>query len=389
MVRKLTIDLQRVNSGPVIACLYSYFHIFIEKSRCRKCGKNMPNTADSLLEMETTAKANDSREIVQWSYELWGSYNPFSEVDHMIIEDAYQANEQHVIIDVGRVDFSHMVYIYEDGNNEVKEYPVQRSISSQFDTRIPRKSKTHLNFPYRASNANRPGAFGDFIWEAYLVGQWRDVPQSILVERTAQGIIEEGKKFGKPREVEWMGKYLLRVKDGTRKEIWYRCVYLYTADTFLYRILNDTLNLGNSKEHEELRKTRLQTLGLFAWFLFDFPQDMNEFEGYVYRRAHLSDEDVSYFEDAAKTGEVLAFPTFTSTSRNRSVAERFHSDVLFIISIARSRETSVDVSTISAFPQEEEQLLMPGFLFKVIRIESGSIRDFSIPFIYLQDCNNQ
>jgi hypothetical protein len=312
----------------------------------------------------------------------WSCY---SEVDNIIIEEAYRTKKKQAILDHYYLNFSQMVQIASNDNK--KRRPVKRVMqnsASRDDVHNSRFVPTPV--PVKASATHRPGAFGDFIWEAYLLGQWRDVPQEILVKRAAQGIIEESKEIGKRTEGVKIAQHLLQVKDGTRKEIWRRCAYLYSLESFLDKRLNGTLRLVDSEEHKQEWRSRLETFGLFAWFLFDFPQDADEFEGYLYRGANLPEEGISSYKDAAETGELLAFPTFTSTSRNRSIAERFGNTV-FIISVNRSRETSVDTSDISEYPNEKEHLLIPGFLYKVTRVEFDAAENKHL--IYLQDCTNQ
>lgn len=154
------------------------------------------------------------------------------------------------------------------------------------------------------------------------------------------------------------------------------------CESFLYLMLNGILRMVNLAEQEPAWKSKLETVGLFAWFLFDFPQDADPFEGYVYKGVSLDPASINSFATSAKIGQLPAFPTFTSISRNRSIAEKYGS-ALIIISIVRSSETSVDVSTISHYPWEEEQLLIPGFLFKVTHIEFDDVKEKH--FIYLQD----
>jgi hypothetical protein len=324
-----------------------------------------------------------------WSTTQTPEWSCYSEVNNTIIEEAYRTKKKQAILDNYYLDFSQMVQIANNDNN--KRRPIKRVIKNSDSRDDVQNGKAFSASapafaPVKASVFNRPGAFGDFIWEAYLLGQWRNVPQEIRVERAAQGIIEEGKKIGKQMEGEKIAQHLLEVKYGTRKEIWRRCAYLYSLESFLYKELNETLRLVNLEEHKQEWRSKLETLGLFAWFLFDFPQDADEFEGHVYRGVELKEEDISSYKDAAETGELLAFPDFAATSVNRSKAEPFGNTV-FIISVNRSRETSFGVADLSEYPDEEERLLIPGFLFKVIRVEFNAATKKHL--IYLQDCNNQ
>lgn len=344
--------------------------------------------------MGAVSKTVSSSQAVKWMWKAnddpWDTtqapeWRRYSDVENMTIEKAYQAKETGAMLDDYHLDFSHMVQISNNGIH--KQRPVKRmpnNLESSDDV-FQKRFLPNLTV-IKASAVSRPGAFGDFIWEAYLLGQWRDVSQDILVERAAQGIIIQGTKLGKRSEAEQMAKHLLKVKHGTRKQIWQSCTYLYSSNNFLYQRLTETLRLVNSEEYKQEWKSRLLTLGLFAWFLFDFPLDTDEFEGYVYTALKLDTEDIDQYKTAAKTGELLALPEFIETTRKRSAAEEFGND-LFIISIVRSRETSVDITAISKYPQEEQRILIPGFLFRVTRVEFDIKNNKHL--IYLQDCNNE
>lgn len=216
-----------------ILYLYFFSHRFIENCAASTNGERKIEVRRNFYSMDTASTTDFTMREAQWMWSYEGitaqpcDWVYFRDVENIIIEEAYQANQTHAAIDRYYIDFSLMVRI-----------PTNSRCDHQIIKRVIGDSIGHLgvrgafalgsSIDANASTVNRPGAFGNFIWEAYLLGQWRDVKQEVLVERAARGIIEEGKFEGLPKEAEWMAKHLLEMKHGTRKQIWHRCVYLYT-----------------------------------------------------------------------------------------------------------------------------------------------------------------
>lgn len=74
----------------------------------------------------------------------------------------------------------------------------------------------------------------------------------------------------------------------------------------------------------------------------------------VYRRANLSDATIEQFIQAGE-GHRGCFPAFTSTTRNRAIANQ-QGNVLVEIR-ARLRSQSADISSSSDYPHEEDVLI--------------------------------
>ncbi|CAF1913511.1 unnamed protein product [Rotaria magnacalcarata] len=70
-------------------------------------------------------------------------------------------------------------------------------------------------------------------------------------------------------------------------------------------------------------------------------------------------------------GTIKAWNGFSSASKNRSVAEAFGTNVLFIIDTnpdSRS-DHSIDISSYSQFPDEQEVLIRAGRNFRIEKVE--------------------
>jgi hypothetical protein len=189
----------------------------------------------------------------------------------------------------------------------------------------------------------------------------------MLIEKAAEGFIDEGKDVGKQKEGEWLARQLLKVKRGTPQEVWECCARLYCKESFLYKKMNEYMRLVGEKEHEDIWKNKISTFGPFAFLLLwrDVGTYSRDTKKIVYRGANLSDDLIAqYREKCAATAECqnqVEFPSFTSTSRNRMKAEQF-GNVLFVIELIEYKGR--DVSPYSEY-DEEEHLLAPNFLFYV------------------------
>ena len=199
---------------------------------------------------------------------------------------------------------------------------------------------------------------------------------SMIVEKAALGILEEGKNVGKPVQAEELANILMEKKNAGMKEVWKCCAHLYSLESFLYKILNETMRLIGSGEHEQIWRNRVRTLGPFCFLLWDNPfGDKTTERGTVlYRGAKFSEQEISAFKDdcskASKPSR--SFPSFTSCSRNRAKAELF-GNVLFIMTVKHA--FSVDLKPFSEYPDEEEELLSPGVCFTVDYVEFNAEKE--------------
>jgi hypothetical protein len=211
----------------------------------------------------------------------------------------------------------------------------------------------------------------------------------MIVEKAALGIIEEGKKFGKQREAEKLAETLREKKEAGMKEVWKCCAYLYTMESFLYKKLNETMRVIGSEEHEQVWRSKVRTFGPFCLLLWDNPfnSHITEPGKILYRGAQLSDDYIASFKhDCLKGSELLrSFQAFTSCSRNRSVAEKF-GNALFIMRIQIA--FTVDLSPLSEYSREEEELVYPGVCFTVDSLEFDEQKSKHLIYLTLRQRHN-
>ncbi|CAF1568825.1 unnamed protein product [Rotaria sordida] len=180
----------------------------------------------------------------------------------------------------------------------------------------------------------------------------------MLIEKAACGIVEEGKHIGKQREAEELAKMLREKKNARMKEVWELCAYLYTLESFLYKTLNAAMRLVGDKEHEQVWRSKVRTLGPFCLLLWDDPFNQKvTVKKTLYRGAELTKEQIAKYEDMAKDEKAFgSFQAYTSCSRNREKTEAF-GNTLFIMKVLYA--FIADLSPLSEYSQEEEELITP------------------------------
>jgi hypothetical protein len=192
------------------------------------------------------------------------------------------------------------------------------------------------------------------------------------VEAAAHGIIVEGEKLGHLTEATWLAEKLLEVKHGDMITINKRCLYLYTRECFLYKLLNESLRKDV--------KSNISTIGWFGYLLF--PHHLEErfvhhldpnmrFDGTVYRGVNLTAEQIDSYKRKIGTFALLHWVGFTSTSKSRQLAEIF-GNTLFIICTSGVYDT-LNISAISHFPQEEEVLVRASRTFQITDVKYDEI----------------
>ncbi|CAM4983626.1 unnamed protein product [Rotaria socialis] len=186
----------------------------------------------------------------------------------------------------------------------------------------------------------------------------------MMVEKAAEGIIEEGKQIGKERRAEKIASALREKKDAGMEEVWKQCVYLYTSENFLYESLNSMMKSVGDKEQEKIWKNKVPILGPFCLLLMDnpFKKETNE-KNIIYRGANMVAEQIGQYEEMAKDkNSYKSFQVYTSCTRSRKKAKAL-GNTLFIMEVLTG--SVIDLSPYSKYPKEEEELIPPGVCFHV------------------------
>jgi hypothetical protein len=300
--------------------------------------------------------------------EEWCSY---SDVETAIIEEAYNKKQSEALLDNYHIDFKHSLQISNINLNNQR--PVKRISKYDREESSLREERfmPHAVIPSTSFNAGCSwrGRFLYALIQHYNLSHIKPLDNGatrrMMVEKAAEGISIEAKKEGKQNVGEWMAEQLTSTKKRSRQQIWKCCARLYSMESFLYKKLNEVMRLvdDGNEEHEGLWQSKVLTFGPFSLLLYELGDDnIGQSCMTVNRGANLPDAVVEQYRVAAQAFYICAFPSFTSTSRNRARAERF-GNVLFVVDIRQS--DGRDISSYSNYPHEEEVLLNPNFNFYI------------------------
>jgi hypothetical protein len=324
-----------------------------------------------------------------WSLDEKPDWKPYSDVQNEFIEQAYQEKCKTVKLENHIIDFDKNLQINQ--RDDTKQRPIKRLNVEGNDDYL--REARFFSFPQKAVKTFVEGQgmaspfLGDWLKLGFadFDGPYAHRPPDecgkvlqILIPLTVNGILQEGQKIGQGFEAKIIAGRLEEIKSRlvisshdsfhkTMQEMKEQCVKFYTAESFLYRLVNMTLR--------EDDRSKVQTLGPFVYFLSTFihsgysqlDQIGMKFEGTVYRGAQLDEKMVNEYKSAI--GEERKWLGYSSTSKNRRLAETF-GNTLFIIKIIKVRQnTNWDVSSLSVYPNEEEVLLTAGVSFVIDKVE--------------------
>jgi hypothetical protein len=157
-----------------------------------------------------------------------------------------------------------------------------------------------------------------------------------------------------------MAAELIQCKDN-RQRLDECAVKQYTKETFLYRVLNTALR------NDDMSKVK--TLGPLCFLINSYTSQrkMLTKDQIVYRGMGLTDEMIKEYSEAV--GETIDWPAFTSTTKDRVMAELLGNTLCIITLCCGLFIHGSDISNISCIPSEEEFLLSVGFVLQVEKVE--------------------
>ncbi|CAF1440453.1 unnamed protein product [Rotaria sp. Silwood1] len=330
-----------------------------------------------------SSTSNNSLKHVEWMWQSnpnpWSksesaTWSHYSDLENLIIEEAFQDKQSRALLDDYYIDFKTNRQIL--NTDDYKQRPIKRVEREREDKHLREARFMDLPVGKGRSFGGQYGWVSPFVIEVrrYLKLEPDDLPSKkpnmipILIEKAARGIIEEGEHIGKEREAEKLAKMLREKKNAGMEEVWKCCAYLYTLESFLYKTLNAAMRLVGDKEHEQVWRSKVRTLGPFCLLLWDDPFNTKlTTEKTLYRGAELNKEQIASYEEMAKDNEAYgSFQAYTSTSRNREKAEKF-GNTLFIMEVLIA--FIADLSQLSEYANEEEELVTPGVCFRVKSVE--------------------
>ena len=322
-----------------------------------------------------------------WSKTEKSEWSHYSDVENLIIEEALSEKKTRAMLDEYYIDFQEMRQISNADN--YKQRPIKRVVRNREDKHL--REERFMDLPVDSGR----GFGGQYGWVApFIIEVRRDLklqpvelpsknPKLIpkLVDKAAEGIIKEGTHIKKKYEAEKLARMLREKRNESMEEVWKRCAYLYSLESFLYKTLNAAMRLVGNKAEEQVWRSKVRTLGPFCLLLWDDPINKTvEIKKTLYRGANLKPEHIARYEEMAKDrNRYGSLQGFSSCSRSREKAEKF-GNVLFIMEVLFA--FMADLSKISEYPDEEEELVVSGVCFRVQRVEFD--RKSNKHFIYLQ-----
>jgi hypothetical protein len=201
-----------------------------------------------------------------------------------------------------------------------------------------------------------------------------EVREKDIVDAAIQGIEQEGLRNVEFRnEAAEICDELRKVRDcGNPLDIKKCAVHLYTRNGILSNLINKALRESDKRIYQN-------TLGPFCYLIYSYlclrnSFGVNPYRGTVYRGAWLQPGMIGRFQKEMKNGaEFLTWLGFTSTTKNRAVADIFSGNTLFEILLSHEdyfTSQGIDISHLSKMPDEEEVLLPPGFQFEIFDIQT-------------------
>ena len=298
------------------------------------------NTKETTSMAEASSPVSTTLKYIEWMWQSnsnpWSKSQPekwshYSDLQNLIIEEAFTKKQSKAILDGYHIDFKQKVQIFDDDDS--KQRPIKRVVRKREDKHLCETRFVDAPLPSGRSFGGQYGWISPFIVEVRRdLGLRKDQLPSknkdlvpMLVEKAALGIIEEGKQIGLKREAQKLASLLSEKKSKEMEEVWKCCAYLYTLESFLYKNLNTAMRLIGSKDHEQVWRSKIRTLGPFCLLLWDDPFNKKvTTKTTLYRGTDLKPEQIATYKDMAKRpDEFRSFQAFTSCSRNRKKAKQF------------------------------------------------------------------
>jgi hypothetical protein len=268
-----------------------------------------------------------------------------------------------------------------DINNLEKQRPIRRCSNIEKIISYYRRERYNFAQPIRRSIIDDNPYYGSSFVADWLVmftkGKLK-VKFSKIIDALCNGILIEGEKLDFVNESRRLIDEIDSIKTKNIETLQKCCARLYTKPCFLFKIVNETLRDNN--------QSKLKTLGPFCYLLYNYigtqrneylsirnqlKQILKSKEHFssiiVYRGEELSLDQIEIYKQAVGKDYYYKWSSFISTSKLRTVAEMFGSNVLYIIHIqsVSYNDQYVDVSSIAYIKDEQEILLRPGVRFRI------------------------
>ena len=308
-------------------------------------------------------------------------WRAYSRTDSAIIEQAFAAGKKSTILEDYHIDLEKSLQTSKYDLN--KQRPIKR-ISLEKHQESGKEDRFSMDIISPPSTAYN----GQYGWvPIFIKAAAKDLKltrqqlpskdkMSIpkIVERAALGIIEESKMLdqGAMKDGQDFAQKLREKKNESMQEVWKCCASLYALESFLYRLLNETMRRIGRPGEEHLWQSKVRTLGPYSLLLWDNPSstEPSKVKQQLYRGMRMTEEQfksfqANSFKHPKHPKPEYSFQAFTSSSRNRRVPDTF-GNALLIMTVGIV--FTVDLGPTSEL-DEDEELIMPGVCFTIERAE--------------------
>ena len=288
-----------------------------------------------------------------------------------IVDDLFAQEIIPKIHDVPQI-FAIYIYTFNEQSDQsfykqkFSKYRGRRSHTNKTrgDRRVRRNSDESFSFDILSNDTDEDKSTmkldGQFLHSQLLV-------DSLQTMKSTSKEIEEFVQFCRDHsECKNSREYLKLLEEFQREYSSETCLWWYTRDTFVYRMLNKALRVQN-----------IDVLFAFRFFIRDLAQQLKQNQwsssGSVYRGQSLSKFELKRIQESI--GKLISINSFLSTTYFRSVADFYIGDggcglekVLFKIDfnpLIDGIKPFADITLISDFPQEGEILFMLGSIFQI------------------------
>jgi len=160
-----------------------------------------------------------------------------------------------------------------------------------------------------------------------------------------------------------LASQILVIEGTNRKK---ECPQLNTYHkAVIYKYSND----GFKDVNEELRKSYGKAFSDLAKHLNNVLIQLPDYDGLVYRKVHLTKQELTKYRNAFKNDKPLKEFTFTSTTKSRLIAMNFVGTTAFIPNclFRIQTKTGKEIDKIAKF-DEREVMLLPNTRFSILEV---------------------
>lgn len=338
-----------------------------------------------------------------WVYQTNDTWTPFPDRVSSSIEKAFRYDLEEKVIDgVYRISLKCLVQDHIDDRRR------QRIVDHDGASKVEWQRAERFSFLLGLGSGSNACVDTDDYGSPFIQ-QWflaftkgeRTIKFDSIFPFLVQGLQKEGESQAK-RVVEAITGILYKVRDENHRKNEHKrmkmlencCAELYTKPCFIYRIVNTALR---DDDH-----TKLDTLGPYCFLVFNYiGRRIND--GFstryplrnafrlkrtelttVFRGDWISSHMIKEYRGAVgDDSKSFKWLSFASTSYDRTVAEVFVQNVLYVIRLENDSfsDQSVDLSTTSSCEDEKEVLLQPGVRLQVVEVDFDHPKSFYSVYI--------